>query len=115
MDRIDGAQMDLKLAPIGFLSYLGWLMIEIAKANWIVAQKIMSPDMALNQKFFFVPYSQKTSICKTIFANSITLTPGTISVEVEEGRFLVHALAHTDGDLDALAEMDARVKAVELP
>ena len=72
-----------------------------------VAGNAASPDVSA------CAHSQKTSVCKTLFANSITLTPGTISVEVEEGRFLVHAVAYSDGDMEALADMDARVKAVE--
>jgi multicomponent Na+:H+ antiporter subunit E len=49
-----------------------------------------------------------------IFANSITLTPGTVSVETEKGHFLVHAVSYTENDMDALADMDARVSATEL-
>jgi multicomponent Na+:H+ antiporter subunit E len=49
-----------------------------------------------------------------IFANSITLTPGTVSVETEEGYFLVHAISYSADDMDALADMDARVSATEL-
>ena len=113
MDRIDGANMELRIDPVGLAAYVSWLMIEIAKANWAVAKLILSPEMPLRQTFLHVPYSQKTSVCKTLFANSITLTPGTISVEVEEGKFLVHAVAYSDGDMEALADMDARVKAVE--
>lgn len=113
MDKIDGAVIDLRLRPVATVGYLVWLLWEIAKANWTVAKIILSPDMALNQKFIYVPYSQKTSLGKTTFANSITLTPGTISVEVEPEQFLVHAVAFSDGDMDSLADMDARVAALE--
>lgn len=113
MDKIDGAQMDLKIDPMGFLAYFGWLLVEIAKANWNVAKLILAPDVKLNQTFLHIPYGQKTSVAKTIFANSITLTPGTITVEVEDGTFLVHAVNYTDGDSEAIADMDARVCAVE--
>jgi len=50
---------------------------------------------------------------QAIFANSITLTPGTISVEVEEDHFLVHALVFSPGDHAALAEMNERVSKIE--
>ena len=49
-----------------------------------------------------------------IFANSITLTPGTVSVETETGHFLVHAVSYTADDMDALADMDTRISATEL-
>jgi len=48
-----------------------------------------------------------------IFANSITLTPGTITVETEDGHFLVHAVSYSEDDPDALADMDARITACE--
>ena len=49
----------------------------------------------------------------TILANSITLTPGTITVEVEPGYFLVHAVNYSEDDHEALADMGQRVAAVE--
>ena len=48
-----------------------------------------------------------------MFANSITLTPGTISVETEPGRFLVHAVNFSEDDHTALADMNARVARIE--
>ena len=48
-----------------------------------------------------------------IFANSITLTPGTLTVETEQGEFQIHALDYSDEDLEALADMNRRVSAIE--
>ena len=47
------------------------------------------------------------------FSNSITLTPGTISVETEQGHFLVHALSYGPSDDVDLAQMDRRVSGIE--
>lgn len=113
MDSVDQARMDLKISLGRFISYNFWLMWEIAKANWTVTKIVLSPEMPLRQTFVYVPFSQKTSVGKTIFANSITLTPGTITVDVEDGQFLVHAVAYSEGDIDALADMDRRVSAIE--
>ena len=114
MDAADeGRRLDLGLNPIAFLGYLGWLLIEIAKANWAVTQVILKSDMGLRQHFFQVPHSQKTDLGQTIFANSITLTPGTISVEVEDDFFWVHAVRYSDDDPEALEEMDRRVSLTE--
>jgi multicomponent Na+:H+ antiporter subunit E len=113
MDQADGDQVDLKLAPIAFGGYILWLLVEIAKANWAVTKTILSAKMPIRQHLFAVPYTQKTDLGQVIFANSITLTPGTISVEVEPGHFLVHALSYSDGDMQALADMDRRVSAAE--
>jgi multicomponent Na+:H+ antiporter subunit E len=113
MDAVDGDRIDLRLKPLGFLQYLAWLMVEIAKANWAVTKVILSRELATRQHLFAVPYSQKTDLGQVIFANSITLTPGTISVETESEHFLVHAVNYHDDDIAALADMDARVTATE--
>ena len=57
--------------------------------------------------------SQKTDLAKVIYANSITLTPGTITLDVRDDKFLVHALSdEAAADLDT-GEMDRRVSAME--
>lgn len=115
--RMDNAadtdRLEVRLKPFGIIFYWIWLMVEIAKANWVVTKIILSPKMTLNRNFFKTPYTQKTDLGQTIFANSITLTPGTISVEVEEDFFWVHAVSYSDDDIEALADMDRRVSAIE--
>ena len=113
MDSVDGDHLEVRLKPIAFLGYIGWLLVEIAKSNWAVTRMILSRSMPMRQHLFRAPYSQSSELGQVVFANSITLTPGTISVEVEEGEFLVHALDYADDTLDGLAEMDARVSRTE--
>lgn len=107
----DGLEINLK--PVATVGYWIWLMIEIAKSNWAISKIILSPSMRLNRRYFKVPYTQKNNLGQTIFANSITLTPGTISVDVEGGDFLVHAVSFSDDTMSALADMDARVTKIE--
>ena len=113
MDSIDGDRVEIHLKPIEFLLYQGWLLVEIAKANWAVTKIIIAPSMPIKQHMFSVPYTQKSDLGQVIFANSITLTPGTVSVETEPGQFLVHAVAYSSDDKAALADMDRRVTACE--
>lgn len=113
MDRVDGDQIDLRLKPVAFAGYILWLLVEIAKANWAVTKIILSKEMPLRQHLFHVRHTQKTDLGQVIFANSITLTPGTISVETEEDHFLVHAVAYSANDNLALADMDHRVSRTE--
>ena len=113
MDRIDGDHLDVPLSPLKSLTYFCWLLVEIAKSNWAVTKIILSPKIAIRQHMFAVPYSQKSDLAQVIFSNSITLTPGTISVETEQETFLVHALAYAPSDEIELAEMDRRVTAIE--
>ncbi len=113
MNAIDRHPLEIHINFAKMATYFGWLMVEIAKSNWEVTKLIVAPKMRLRQNMFEVPYVQKSDLGQTIFANSITLTPGTITVEVEPGHFLVHALAYSEDDHEALADMGRRVAAVE--
>ncbi|MDQ2092162.1 Na+/H+ antiporter subunit E [Marimonas arenosa] len=113
MDLVDSDPVELALKPLGFPLYLFWLLGEIAKANWAVTRIILAAQMPIRQHLFAVQVTQKTDLGQVIFANSITLTPGTITVETEPERFLVHAVAYTPGTIGELTEMDRRVSAAE--
>ena len=56
---------------------------ELLKANWDVAKRALSPDMKLNPGIIRVPVDVDTEYGKTMLANSITLTPGTITVDID--------------------------------
>ena len=112
MNVIDQETVPLQVKP-SIIFYWIWLGREIAKANLAVARTILSPKLALQQSILRVPYTQRTDVGMVTFANSITLTPGTITIETEPGHFIVHALTEAAADKDALADMDRRVTAVE--
>ena len=113
MDSFDGDRLHISLMPLKTIQYSIWLLIEIAKSNLAVTRVILSRKMPIRQNLFRVDSSQKSEIGQVIFANSITLTPGTITVETEDDHFWVHALAWSEDDNAALAGMDARVTAIE--
>lgn len=113
IDKVDEHKLGYDIGVLATIKYLFWLMIEIAKSNWAVTKIILSGKIPENQKMFEVPVTQKSEIAQVVFANSITLTPGTITVESEDDNFIVHALDFDDGDIEALADMDARVSAIE--
>ena len=89
------------------------MLVEIAKSNLLVTKTILGLNPSIKQHFFKVPCPQETEVGKTTFANSITLTPGTISVEHEGDAIWVHALSYSEEDLDALADMNSRVSNME--
>ncbi len=109
MKLVDAEAVPIGLKPSVAL-YWFWLAGEIIKANIAVGRIILSPRMPLGQLFVRVPTGQKTEIGQVIFANSITLTPGTVTVETGENALLVHALSVSFTSFD---EMDRRVCAVE--
>ncbi len=112
MDGIDDETVPLQLRP-RLVAYWIWLAVEIVKSNVAVSRIILSRKPALAQRFILVPTSQTSDMGRVIFANSITLTPGTVTVETEERRFIVHAINEAAADLTALADMDRRANGAE--
>ena len=96
------------------LRYSGWLLLEILKADWAVARVILGRDMRLQQRLLRVPATTRTDLGKVVYANSITLTPGTVTVETEGETFLVHALTDDAADMDAFHAMNERVCGTEI-
>lgn len=113
MDKVDEHQLGYDISVFSTLKYLVWLFKEIAKSNIAVTKIILSGGKLQDQRMFEIPVSQKSEIAQVVFANSITLTPGTITVETEDDNFIVHALDFNDEDMDGLLEMDANVSAIE--
>ncbi|MBX3447269.1 MAG: Na+/H+ antiporter subunit E [Parvibaculaceae bacterium] len=93
--------------------YWSWLGGEIFKSAWAVSKIILSRNIALSQQLIAVESPLKTDMGHVIFANSITLTPGTVTVEAAPGKFLVHALTDEAAGAEAFGEMARRVAAVE--
>lgn len=89
--------------------YLFWLIFEIGKADWAVTKVILSNDRGDDQRLLYVKSEQRSDFAKMLYGNSITITPGTITVETEPGRFIVHALNAECGDMEALATMAIRI------
>jgi multicomponent Na+:H+ antiporter subunit E len=97
----------------GMVLYIPWLLLEIAKANLHVARVILTPSLPIRPRVIRVRATQQSELGNAIFANSITLTPGTVALDVRGGSILVHAL--TDRAAAGLADgvMDSRVSRLE--
>ena len=86
--------------------YIPWLLKEIIKSNIHVARCILHPRLPIQPQTLTTKPSQKTSAALAIHANSITLTPGTISVDINDDEILVHAITNVaaqgilNGDID---------------
>ena len=75
-----------------FLVYIPILLWEIIKSNLDVAYRVLHPRMPINPGIVRVPVTLKSGYGKTILANSITLTPGTLTLDVKDQNFYVHWL-----------------------
>ncbi|MFN0164061.1 MAG: Na+/H+ antiporter subunit E [Burkholderiales bacterium] len=113
MEILDREAHPLHLGIWALFSYWPWLIKEIIKSGWDVSRRIVAPRLTISPVLVRFAPTQRTELGLVIHANSITLTPGTISIEVARGEFLVHALTREGGDGLAGSEMDRRVTAME--
>ena len=95
------------------LLYVPWLLWAIVKANLDVARRILTFRLPISPRLIRVKASQKSDLGQVIYANSITLTPGTVSVDLQDGTILVHALTRECAEDLQEGEMDRRVAALE--
>jgi len=100
-------------ATLGAIGYWPWLVKEILKSGWQVARIILDPRLPVSPALVRFKPSQRTTIGLVTHANSITLTPGTVTVEGDHEEFLVHALTREGADGLAGSEMDRRVRRFE--
>lgn len=90
-------------------AYGAWLVKEIVEANIEVTRLVLDPKLPIRPRMIQVKASQKTALGRVILANSITLTPGTISVDMQGDRICVHALSFEGAEEDMSGDMDRRI------
>lgn len=112
MDVVDREGHPMHLSWRG-MTYWPWLGREIVKANIDVARIIMTPSLPISPVMIRVDATQKSELGHVIFANSITLTPGTVAVDLDAKSIGVHALSAAAAQELAAGEMDRRVTAME--
>lgn len=112
MDVIDHESQPIHLT-FRLPAYYLWLNKEIILSNITVVKHIWLGNTSISPAMKTITASQKTDIGKVIYANSITLTPGTVTVAMDNDQFLVHALVEDSlKDLES-GDMDRRVTQLE--
>ncbi|MGE0697553.1 MAG: Na+/H+ antiporter subunit E [Hyphomicrobiaceae bacterium] len=95
------------------ITYFPWIVIEICKSAWAVTKIVVAPRLDISPTMTRVEAGQRTAVGISVYANSITLTPGTITTGVRGNVLTVHALVR-DGAIDLEGGgMDARVTQFE--
>jgi len=94
---------------IRFIKYIPWLFYQIVLSNIHVASLVLSPKMPIDPKVIRYKTKLKTDIALVTFANSITLTPGTITADISEGEYYVHALSKKVADDLMTGKMEDKV------
>jgi len=92
-------------------NYLLWLFREIVNSNISTAKAIITGK--INPEIFTVKVSQISEVGKVTYANSITLTPGTVTTQINKNTFEIHALNSDFGDDVRSGQMDKKVKWLE--
>lgn len=95
------------------VTYWPWLAKEIAKSTWDVTKVILNPSLPISPTLIRIKASQRSAVGIATYANSITLTPGTITARVSGHEFLVHAVTRSGAEDLAEGTMDRRVKKFE--
>lgn len=106
MKVIDAESFPLKQIPRLLRFYL-FLAKEIVLANFDVIKRILKPGSSISPKVIELPARQTTDLAKVIYANSITLTPGTVTLDITAKQLKVHALSEEAAE-DLLTERMAK-------
>jgi multicomponent Na+:H+ antiporter subunit E len=94
-----------------FLGYLPWLLKEIVVANLQVVRIVLDPRLPVDPVVVRFDTMLASDLARTTFANSITLTPGTVTLDVDGRQFAVHAVTRAMAGL-AGGPMERRIAAV---
>lgn len=110
--------VDEEAMPIHLLlrlpRYLPWIAKEVVKANIDVAKRVLALGWPnISPRLFDVPTTQHTDLGRVLYANSITLTPGTVSIRVHDNKIMVHAIADEVAEDLLTGEMDRQVTRFE--
>ncbi|NNE64822.1 MAG: Na+/H+ antiporter subunit E [Gammaproteobacteria bacterium] len=112
MDVIDHESQPLHLT-LKIPGYLLWLTKEIILSNISVVKHIWLGNKTISPVLTTIKASQQTDMGKVIYANSITLTPGTVTVDLVGDQITVHALSRKNIETLQAGEMDRRIHRLE--
>ena len=113
MGAIDSEGHPITLVPRGILFYYPWLVKEIVVSAWSVSKLILNPKLPISPTLVQVHGDQKTAVGTATYANSITLTPGTVTARVQGHEMLVHAITREVAEDLLKGKMNARVTRFE--
>ena len=112
MDVVDHESHPVHLTFV-LPGYWLWLLKEIVIANIDVVKRTLAPTPNISPTLVRVRATQKSDLGKVIYANSITLTPGTVTLDMDGDVLIVHALSRDGAAALAAGDMDRRVTALE--
>jgi len=112
MSLIDSSSNTLKF-NLRLPTFIPWFFIEIIKSNLDVCRRILHPSLPIDPKFVSVDASQLGDLGKAVFANCVTLTPGTYSVDTDSNSIEVHAISNELAEEVQRGELSNRIAKLE--
>lgn len=97
---------------VRILPYWGWLLVEMIKSSIDVARIVLDPKLPISPTVVDVDVRPRGPVGQVILANSITLTPGTLTIDLDGGRLRAHALTRAGADALREGGMGRRVAAI---
>ncbi|MCP1662685.1 MULTISPECIES: Na+/H+ antiporter subunit E [Methanocalculus] len=104
--RSDAQFQESAVSFIRFVLYIPKLFVAILVANIDVAYRILHPKMPIDPGMITLQTDFYNDVLRTAFANAMTLTPGTVTVDVRYGRYVVHALVLESSERELHQEKD---------
>lgn len=108
MRIVDVEGHPIELLPRALI-YWPWLIVEIFKSSWIVSMIILDRRLPVSPTVSCVSAGSGNHLGINVYANSITLTPGTVAIEANRQNIVVHALLKEGADDLGHGAMAARV------
>jgi len=102
---------ELKLTPQAFfysLIYIGVFLYELVKSNLDVARRVISPSLPINPGIVEVKTRLTSKMGRMILANSITLTPGTLTIDMRDDTLYIHWIDVQTEDIQEATEVIVR-------
>lgn len=84
----------LDFSIIKYIKYWSWLIVQIFIANFQIALVVLSPKLPINPQIVVFKQKMKNPLSHLSLGNSITLTPGTLTVDIDEDTYIIHALTN---------------------
>lgn len=113
MSRVSEGYQPPVILSLRLPLYIAWLFKEIVKSNIEVIRCIWQRKPDIEPRVVTVKASQQSDLYKVLYANSITMTPGTVTLEVDGDEFTVHALTRSSREGLESGDMDRRVRRLE--
>lgn len=113
MNVVDHESQPVHLFTAKLPAYYGWLAVKIIQGNIDVVRCILRGNPSISPCVESLPMGKGSDMGKVIYANSMTLTPGTVAMDLQGDRVLVQALTRAAMDDLLTGEMQSRVAQLE--